>query len=209
MKRECPMWTSVMEARKANGWNGNIDNRGTGRQWNEGNYRGMQYNQNQYNQAPYNRYNQGQRFNQRPRRNSDGNSNIQVRFFEGINGTLNQQKARLQMMTQRGEWQDVKGSLDSGASATVAGWQKHGHMIVDVEDPRYDRYVELPDKTTKKIIKVGRMQIRAILQNGSVKTFQPLRVFLVDDVNWDWVLVGWNDLARHSATPEQALLAQA
>ena len=67
------------------------------------------------------------------------------------------------------------------------------------------RDVVLPDGTRVKVLKQARIWLRAKHKDDRVNVFPNIKIALVDSPQWEWLLVGWDDLYNVNATPEQAL----
>ena len=70
---------------------------------------------------------------------------------------------------------------------------------------RKQRDVILPDGTRVRVLKQARIWLRAKHNDGRVNIFPNIKIALVDSTQWEWLLVGWEDLYQVNATPEQAL----
>ena len=131
---------------------------------------------------------------------------IRVKQMEGMNvQQLNQQQATIEVFGPDGKWHQQKGCLDSGATMTVGSVQLHEQFCTEVQLMRKLRDVVLPDGTRVKVLKQARIYLRAKHKDGRVNVFPSIKIALVDSPQWEWLLVGWDDLFQVNATPEQAL----
>lgn len=64
------------------------------------------------------------------------------------------------MLNQNDTFDAVHGSLDSGATSTVAGLQAHGHLCAKLEPMTSQKYAKLPNGSQILISKVGWMNVR-------------------------------------------------
>ena len=80
-------------------------------------------------------------------------------------------------------------------------------MCGEVEHMRKSRDVVLPNNVRIRVVKQGKMYVRARHADGRFNHFPLMRVALLDSPDWNWLLVGWNELFQNNATPEQALYA--
>eukprot|EP00924_Labyrinthula_sp_SR-Ha-C_P007072 snap_masked-scaffold_8-processed-gene-8.51-mRNA-1 protein AED:1.00 eAED:1.00 QI:0/-1/0/0/-1/1/1/0/410 len=213
-QRECP----VNEMRKANGLpplflraanNRNMPQVSSGsggrRNYPTNNNSAPTFNQHlqQAPQGDMQRYQQNQRDPNRAR-------DVVVRRFEGINGqVLNQEKAQIFIFVPMGSWQPVKGCLDSGATATVGGFQQHSHLCHTVYPMRKERYVVLPNEQKIRVTHTGLIPLKVKYNDGKENELPRLKIALVDSPEWQWVLIRFEDLYTLKATPDQALYASA
>eukprot|EP00924_Labyrinthula_sp_SR-Ha-C_P010238 snap_masked-scaffold_23-processed-gene-0.52-mRNA-1 protein AED:1.00 eAED:1.00 QI:0/-1/0/0/-1/1/1/0/119 len=87
------------------------------------------------------------------------------------------------------QYNDVKGIADTGADYNVSSLQTLEHYTIKTEDPQYIKEVQFPDKTKKQVKKV--VYARAMLKQGET-SFRIVvqKFFVVDDPNWDEVIIG-------------------
>ena len=71
------------------------------------------------------------------------------------------------------------------------------------EPPRAYTIVELPNRKTVNIKAVGRCYGRVNLGDGAPFDLGELTVFLLDDAEWDELLIGRDVLMKHQLLPEQ------
>ena len=143
-----------------------------------------------------------------PMRQRDPNRamDIRVKQMEGMNvQKLNKHQATIEVFGADAKWYEQKGCLDSGATMTVGSVQLHEQFCTQVELMRKRRDVVLPDGTRVRILKQARSWLRAKHKDGRVNVFPNIKIALVDSPQWEWLLVGWEDLYQVNATPEQAL----
>ena len=145
--------------------------------------------------------------NYQPRRDPNRAMDITDRKMEGINGTLNAEQATIQVYGTDQIWHTVKGCLDSGATVTVGSVQLHEKFCGEVEHMRKLRDVVLPNNVRIRVVKQGKMYVRARHADGRLNHFPLMKVALLDSPDWNWLLIGWNELFQNKATPEQALYA--
>lgn len=146
--------------------------------------------------------------NQRPMRRPP--LDIVIRKFEAIHGqTLNSEKAIIEALLYDNQWHNLKGCLDSGASMTVGSVAAHAKFCISTEMLRNPRNVVLPDNREIPVDQLGMIKLRARFSDGKVKVFPNMRITLVGDPTWNWLLIGWNEPARMNATPDQVLHATA
>ena len=142
----------------------------------------------------------------RPQRDPNRAMDIRVKQMEGMNvQQLNKHQATIEVLGSDGKWHEQKGCLDSGATMTVGSVQLHEQFCTQVEFMRKLRDVVLPDGTRVKVLKQARIWLRARHKDGRVNVFPSTKIALVDSPNWEWLLIGWDDLYQVNATPEQAL----
>ena len=144
---------------------------------------------------------------QSPRRDPNRASDIIIRKMEGINGKLNVEQATIQVYGTDQNWHTVKGCLDSGATVSVGSVHLHEKFCGEVEHMRKMRDVVLPNKVRIRVVKQGKIYVRARHADGRLNNFPLIKIALVDSPEWDWLLIGWNELYQNNATPEQALYA--
>lgn len=70
-------------------------------------------------------------------------------------------KAKLQVLNGK-TGVSVNGTMDSGASVTVAGLAKHGFVAKTLKDLKDKKRVKLPDGTTHSVTKSGFVRVRAV-----------------------------------------------
>lgn len=114
-------------------------------------------------------------------------------------------KATIQVQNLNNLWNKVRGSLDSGATVTVAGLKRHGALIKNLKQIPSRRGVNLPDGTRHVITCFGNANVKAVFPDGKSFLMENIVVFLIDDDNWSLFLVGHTDLKRYGATPDQLL----
>ena len=139
-----------------------------------------------------------------PFRQRDPNRAMDIRVKLNMQ-ELHKQQATIEVFGSDGQWHPQKGCLDSGATMTVGSVQLHEKFCTQVEDMRKLRDVVLPDGTRVKVQKQARIWLRAKHKDGRVNVFPNIKIALVDSPQWEWLLVGWDDLYNVNATPEQAL----
>eukprot|EP00924_Labyrinthula_sp_SR-Ha-C_P001176 snap_masked-scaffold_7-processed-gene-15.17-mRNA-1 protein AED:1.00 eAED:1.00 QI:0/-1/0/0/-1/1/1/0/106 len=102
-------------------------------------------------------------------------------------------------------WQLVKGCLDSGATATVGGFQQHSQLWHTVYPMREKRYVVLPNEQKIRVTHMDLIGLKVKHSDRKKNELPRLKIELVDSPQWQWVLIGFEDLYSLKATPDQAL----
>ena len=115
--------------------------------------------------------------------------------MEGINGTLNAEQATIQVYGTDQTWHTVKSCFDSDATLPVGSVQLHEKFCGEAEHMCKLRDVVLTNKVRIRVIKQGKMYVRARHADG------------LDLPDWNWLLFGRNEFVQNNATPEQALYA--
>ena len=140
-----------------------------------------------------------------PRRPPDRAMDIEVKTFDGMNGQLNVEQAQVEALGMDQVWYSVMGCLDSGATVTVGSIQEHGKYCFLTNPMRKKRDVSLPNGSRVPVTHQGLINVRVKHSDGRLNYFQRIKIALVDDASWKWLLIGWGELAQAQATPEHAL----
>ena len=141
----------------------------------------------------------------RPMRDPNRALDIIVQKMEGLNA----EQATIEVFAPDMKWHAVKGCLDSGATVTVGSAQLHEQFCGDIEFMRKRRDVVLPNGFRIPVIKQAKIYARAKHRDNRVNQFPRMKIALIDSAQWNWLLIGWDELYRANATPEQALHASA
>eukprot|EP00924_Labyrinthula_sp_SR-Ha-C_P006490 augustus_masked-scaffold_80-processed-gene-0.38-mRNA-1 protein AED:1.00 eAED:1.00 QI:0/0/0/0/1/1/2/0/558 len=87
------------------------------------------------------------------------------------------------------QYANVKGIADTGADYNVSSLQALEQYTIKTEDPQYIKEVQFPDKAKKQVKKV--VYARAMLKQGETSfRIGVQKFFVVDDPNWDEVIIG-------------------
>ena len=90
---------------------------------------------------------------------------------------------------------------------TVGSTSQHAQYCIQTELLRNPRNVVLPDGSKIAVEQLGTIKLRARFADGKVTVFPNMRIALVSDPTWTWLLIGWNELAKLNVTPDQVLHA--
>eukprot|EP00924_Labyrinthula_sp_SR-Ha-C_P010697 augustus_masked-scaffold_49-processed-gene-1.7-mRNA-1 protein AED:1.00 eAED:1.00 QI:0/0/0/0/1/1/4/0/618 len=143
---------------------------------------------------------------QSPQRNPNRAQNVIARRFEGINGqVLNQEKAQIFIVVPMGSWQSVKGCLDSGATATVGGFQQNSQLCHTVYPMRKERYVVLPNNQKLRVTHTGLIRLKVKYSNGKENEWPRMKIALEPD-EYEAEKVGYGEnCERNDADEEQRI----
>ena len=91
---------------------------------------------------------------------------------------------------------------------TVGSYAKLQGFSNDLQPPRRVRLPRLPQGTQIPVKAVRKTYLRVMLQGGEPFDFAPALIFLVDDPNWEDVLIGKDSLSKYDLLPEQQIERQ-
>ena len=97
----------------------------------------------------------------------------------------------------------VKGVLDSGAFTNVGSLQLHAELCSPLRKLSKDVFMKLPSGEVIPSLRAGRMTVRAENEGEGFEVFPDILVYLVDNPNWNELLIGRPALKDSSLLPEQ------
>eukprot|EP00924_Labyrinthula_sp_SR-Ha-C_P003640 augustus_masked-scaffold_3-processed-gene-1.52-mRNA-1 protein AED:1.00 eAED:1.00 QI:0/-1/0/0/-1/1/1/0/456 len=109
----------------------------------------------------------------------------------------------------RGEWHTVKGVLDSGAGQTIGSIKSHERFCSMIFPPYSNLQVKLANNTPIPVVKVGDITVRVRVHHAEPVHLGKMRIFMVDDPNFETIYIGRDTLFKIGAMPEQVLVKMA
>ena len=70
------------------------------------------------------------------------------------------------------------------------------------------RHVVLPNQSRIPVTHIANINLRVTHKDGRVNDLEKVRISLVSEPTWEWLLIGRSELEPRNALPEQALYAQ-
>ncbi len=115
-------------------------------------------------------------------------------------------RATVELLDPQGQWQVVKGILDSGSGTTCGSLQHHRRFFSQVTPVTNVVKLRLVTKDEYNAVEVGKITVRVSDLSGNSRIFRrQAMVFLVDHPQWEEFIIGYPTLKAEGLLPEQQL----